>query len=75
VNGVQNLFIYRFFDFFTSNGQKRLNLYSNGQIHIQIIKFKFKQINQELTAHYHPPTPVPDGNAGGTTRALPPDPG
>jgi hypothetical protein len=34
--------------------QKRSNLYLNGRIYIQMIKFKFKWINQKLTVHYHP---------------------
>jgi hypothetical protein len=34
--------------------QKWSNLYLNGRIHIQMIKFKFKQTNQKLTVHYHP---------------------
>jgi hypothetical protein len=45
--------------------KKRSHLYSNGQIHIQTIKFKFKRTNQELTVHYRPPAPVAGGSAGG----------
>jgi hypothetical protein len=48
---------------------KRSNLYSNDHIHIQTIKFEFKRINQELTAHYHTPAPVTDGSADSTARS------
>jgi hypothetical protein len=64
-------------------------LYLNGQIHIQMIKFKFKRTNQELTVHYRPSAPVAGGSVDDTTRSgssadgtvrsrralpLPPDP-
>jgi hypothetical protein len=39
------------------------NLYSNGQIHIQTIKFKFKRTNQETTPYYHPSTLAVGGSA------------
>jgi hypothetical protein len=55
----------------------------NSQICIQIVKFKFKRINQKVSPHYRPPTPTAGGNAhldynaGATVRseqavALPP---
>jgi hypothetical protein len=42
-----------------------------------MIKFEFKQTNQELTAHYCSPAPMTGGSVGGTvwfkkTLALPP---
>jgi hypothetical protein len=47
--------IYSFRIFLTLNGKKRSNLYSNNQIHILTIKFKFKRINrQHLTTAYQP---------------------
>jgi hypothetical protein len=46
--------------------KKQSNLYLNSQIHIQTIKFKVKQINQELIAHYRTPAPVMHGSADGT---------
>jgi hypothetical protein len=70
-----------FFQFFlTSNDTKRSNLYQNDQIYIQTIKFKFKQTNQELTAHYRPLTPVAGGSAALTpgpapVQTVPPGPG
>jgi hypothetical protein len=42
----------------------------NDQICIQTITFEFKQINQELIVHYHPPAPV----TGGTAWAVPSSP-
>jgi hypothetical protein len=48
--------------------KKWSNVYSNGRIHIQTIKFEFKQTNQELrtTAHRLPWWTV--------VRVVPPDP-
>jgi hypothetical protein len=62
-------------------------LYSNNQIHIQMIQFEFKWINQQTTPHYRPSATVvgdsedntawPNSNMGDTARfsqtvALPP---
>jgi hypothetical protein len=44
-------------------------LTSNDQIDIQPIKFKFKQTNQKLITHYHPPTSVKNDSTN-----VPPDP-
>jgi hypothetical protein len=41
--------------------------FSNDRIHIQIIKFQFKRINQKPPRHYHPPVPMTDGSADITT--------
>jgi hypothetical protein len=68
-------FFLDFFQFFLSQMIKKWsNLYSNGQIYIQTIKFKFKRTNQKLSTYYRPPTPVSDGSTGSTARTLPPDP-
>jgi hypothetical protein len=73
---------FSFFEFFGHQTVKNSQIYN--QIRIQMIKFKFKQINQEVTPHYRPPAPVIGGSAGGIaqtvapgsalTRALPPAP-
>jgi hypothetical protein len=57
---------FNFLEFFISNGKKQLNLYSNSQIRIQTIKFKFKRINQDVTSHYRSPAPVMNDSAGDT---------
>jgi hypothetical protein len=57
---------FNFLEFFISNGKKQSNLYSNSQIHIQMIKFKFKRINQDATPHYRSPAPVINDSAGDT---------
>jgi hypothetical protein len=56
-----------FLNFLSPNGKKRLVFNLNGQIRIQTIEYEFKQINQEMTPHYRPPTPATDGSAGGIT--------
>jgi hypothetical protein len=57
------IYFFRFFEFFGPQMvKKRSNLYSNGRIHIQTIKFKFKRTNQKLAAHYRPPAPVAGGS-------------
>jgi hypothetical protein len=35
----------------------------NGQIRIQMIKFKFKRINQDATPHYRRPAPATGSTA------------
>jgi hypothetical protein len=55
-------------DFFEFFNLKQLNLYSNNQIHIQMVEFEFKLINQEMTPHYRPPAPVVDGSTGSSVR-------
>jgi hypothetical protein len=39
----------------------------NNQIYIQMIEFEFKQINQNVTSHYHPPTLAMDSSVDSTT--------
>jgi hypothetical protein len=68
VNGVQILFILDFFQFFYLKYSKMIKFVFNGRIHIQMIKFKFTRINQELTTYYRPPTPMTNGSADGTAR-------
>jgi hypothetical protein len=70
VDEVRNLNFLEFFKFFEPQKiKKQLNLYSNDQIHIQMIEFKFKWTNQKTPPHYRPPTPA----AGGTARAIAPN--
>jgi hypothetical protein len=52
-----------FSDFFSSNGQKQLVFSANDQIHIQMVKFKFKQTNQNASRHYQLPAPTVGGSA------------
>jgi hypothetical protein len=54
--GMKFNFIRIFSEFFGPRTVKtRSNLYSNNQIHIQTIKFKFKQTNQDLTTTHRLP--------------------
>jgi hypothetical protein len=61
------IYFFRIFRIFfgPQNSQKQLNLYSNSQIYIQMIKFKFKWTGQQTTPHYRPLVPVVSGSAGG----------
>jgi hypothetical protein len=63
VDGIRNLIFLEFFG--PQNSKKQLNLYSNDQICIQMIKFKFKWTDQQTTPHYRPLSPVVSGSAGG----------
>jgi hypothetical protein len=71
VDGVQNL-IFKIL--LPQMIKKQSNLSLNGQIHIQTIKFEFKQTNQDATPHYRLPAPAAGRSAGGTAWVLSPGP-
>jgi hypothetical protein len=54
--------------------EKQSNLYSNDQICIQTIEFKFKWITQEVTYHYRPPALGIGDSADGIAQTVAPAP-
>jgi hypothetical protein len=68
---------FRFFRFFEAMTIKNGYFFSSND-QILTVEFEFKQINQEITPYYRPPTPTTDDSASGSVlesgRTVAPDP-